>query len=81
MVELWVKTPPMSDNGAGCYGWLLEQKRQKLAKERGGSQWLQCFLSLDHDLGREGGFPGVGRGQLALLLIGGRDVGGDVNDE
>jgi len=30
----------MSDNGVGCYGWLLEQKRQKLAKEKGSSQWL-----------------------------------------
>ena len=45
-----MKTPPMSDNGAGCYGWLLEQKRQKLAKEKGSSRWLQWwFLSLDHD--------------------------------
>ena len=28
-----------------------------------------------------GGLPGVGRGQLALLLTGGRDVGGDADDE
>jgi hypothetical protein len=50
VVEPWVKTPPTSDNGAGCYGWLLEQKRQKLAKEKGSSRWLQWwFLSLDHD--------------------------------
>ena len=31
------ETPMTSDSGAGCYGWLLEQKRQKLAKERGSS--------------------------------------------
>ncbi|KAL9394202.1 hypothetical protein Peur_013487 [Populus x canadensis] len=30
---------------------------------------------------KRGGLPGVGRGQLALLLTGDKDVGGDAADE
>jgi hypothetical protein len=46
-------------------------------------------MSLDHDgVGgtkrkeeKRGGLPGLGRGQLTLLLTGGKDVGGDAVDE